>query len=546
MRFIKIKKQQLILIGIICLGFFLRFYELSQNPPGVDWDEASSIYNGYSIAETGKDEYKEPYPILFKAYNAYVPPVLIYLDAVSASLFGLTIFAARFPVAFLGVLSILGIYLLSASFTQNKKLALFSALILSLSPWHITYSRVGTFASLPLGFIMFGTYFFIQGFGKKIFLVTSAFCFVVAVLSYYSAYVFVPLFLLALIFIYRKKIRAVHAFLLLLIVFLAAALLFLLPGGQVRMRGVSALSDPDLIKKDVFYGVNEVGGNLIHNRRFVYAQILFDGYFSNFRFDFLFGKADSVTRFIVPGSGFGLLYLWEFPLLCIGIYQLIRSKGRGWQVILIWLILSFVPTAPTFPKPASTRAFLAIPALTMLISYGLWKVITHKGKIVHSIVLLFIFGNSFLFLHQYFIHFPQEKSQDWFSPYKSLFGYLNQSENSEKKVFFIINQPDYLDEVHMFAAFYSKIDPRKYQLDGGTKIGHLGTVGEFSIGRYIFIPNECTRCGSEFSFQNDDLVVTAKKLSIDSVMVFPQNNQPSLFVYKMADVSLPNLVGNMH
>ena len=50
----KLKVQSLFLL-IILLAAFLRFYQLGQNPPSLDWDEASLGYNSYSLLRTGKD-----------------------------------------------------------------------------------------------------------------------------------------------------------------------------------------------------------------------------------------------------------------------------------------------------------------------------------------------------------------------------------------------------------------------------------------------------------------------------------------------------------
>ncbi|KKS83764.1 MAG: Glycosyl transferase family 39 [Candidatus Gottesmanbacteria bacterium GW2011_GWA1_43_11] len=504
MGILRLKKYQVFLISIIALAFFLRFYELTQNPPGFDWDEASSIYNGYSIAKTGKDEYKEPYPILFRAYDAYVPPVLIYLDAVSVTVFGLNGFAARFPNAILGTASILGLYLLVYVMTENRKFALLSALFLSLSPWHVTYSRVGTFAPLPIVFIIFGTYFFIRGLTRKWFLLLATLSFMIATLSYFAAYVFVPLFILALILLYRKNLIIWQAVIIFISILSVVAIPFVLPGGQMRLRGISVLSDPDLIKKDTLYASQEWGGKLLHNRRLV----------------------------------FGLLYWWELPILLFGIYQLLRNRPNGWLIVILWLLLAPLPSAPTFPKPASTRSILLVPAFSVLIAYGFWYLSTKSSKLIVLMLAILFSVNVLLFMHQYFTHFPKEKAVEWFSAYKPLFAYLNQTENSSKKVIFWIFQPDYLDQVHMFTAFYNQIDPQIYQNYGGTRTGRFGTAGEFAVERFSFIPQNCTDCGKSETYAEDDLVVTAHELPYKSVAVFPATDHPSLYVYGMEEISL--------
>ena len=71
------------------LALFLRLWRISDFPPALSWDEAAIGYNAYSILETGKDEYGESYPILFKSFNDYKLPGYIYLTTISEKLFGL-------------------------------------------------------------------------------------------------------------------------------------------------------------------------------------------------------------------------------------------------------------------------------------------------------------------------------------------------------------------------------------------------------------------------------------------------------------------------
>ena len=85
------------LIGIVVLAFILRFFMLGQNPPSLNWDETSIGYNAYSILKTGKDEYGTSFPIEFRSFDDYKPPVYIYLDVLPVTIFGLTEFAVRFP-----------------------------------------------------------------------------------------------------------------------------------------------------------------------------------------------------------------------------------------------------------------------------------------------------------------------------------------------------------------------------------------------------------------------------------------------------------------
>ena len=59
-------KNNLGLILILILAAVLRFYQLGQNPPSLDWDETAHGYNAYSILKTGRDEYGYKFPLYFR------------------------------------------------------------------------------------------------------------------------------------------------------------------------------------------------------------------------------------------------------------------------------------------------------------------------------------------------------------------------------------------------------------------------------------------------------------------------------------------------
>lgn len=502
------------IIIVILIAAILRFWQLTAVPPALDWDEVSNAYNGYSIARTGRDEFGESFPILFRAYDGYVPPVLIYLNSISISLLGLNEFAARLPNAMLGTVTVLGIYLLVKQLTKLKSVAFFSALFLAITPWHILYSRVNTFASTPLFFIVFGLYFFLLAQAKQKYLIFATLFFVLAVFSYFSAYIFVPLFVLVLVLIYRKRFGVTGLLLILAPVFLSSFLiLFVLIGGQNRIRGISIFSDVDVIKIAAEEAIDEGAlGKLLHNRRFVYGQEILKGYFINFRGDFLFGKGDAVERMVVAGPGFGLLLFWFLPFLLIGIFQIINNKPTGWQIYLSWLFLAPIAAATSLPQPVSTRTTLMIVPLVVLIAYGFYS-FARSRKNFSKILVILMAANLFLFLHQYFVHFPIEKSDKWFYGYRQLFDFLNKSENAHKNVHFVFSQPDTLDQVHMFLLFYNKVDPVKWQANGGTRLGCIGTTGQFSFDRYDFIPYSCLTSPVDLEkFSDRDLVVTSKVL----------------------------------
>lgn len=534
---------------VLIIAAILRFYQLGSLPPAMDWDEVSNAYNGYSILKTGSDEFGQSFPILFRAYDGYVPPVLIWLNSISTGIFGLNELAARIPNAVLGTLTILGIYLLVKQVAGKEKqsLALFSALFLAITPWHIVYSRVNTFALTPVFFIVWGLYFFWASLEKGRFLVVSTIFFMLAIFSYFSAYIFVPMFVLALAVTYRKKFEFKNIILALVPIFLSALLiLFVLPGGQNRLRGISIFNDPDTVKIAAEEAQGEgLEGRILHNRRFVYAQEILKGYFVNFRGDFLFAKGDAVERMVVTGSGFGLLLVWFLPFLITGVFHLVSEKPKGWTIWILWLLLAPIAAATSLPQPVSTRTTLMSVPLVIITAYGFYN-FARSRLILSKILLLLLAFNIYLFAHQYFVHFPVEKSDKWFWGYDELFDYLNTPENFSKKVHFVYGQPDPLDQIHMFLLFYNKIDPVKWQANGGTRLGCIGTTGQFRFERYDFIPYSCLTKPIDWeSFKNDDLIVTSKLIDgsyLDKIEYLDGKDAFYVYEYDSLQQQLENFI----
>ena len=81
------KIQKLTFIAIFGLALLLRFYWLTKNPPALNIDEVSIGYNAYSVLHTGKDEYGQFMPLLFRSYDDYKPPLYVYMVTGAMAIF---------------------------------------------------------------------------------------------------------------------------------------------------------------------------------------------------------------------------------------------------------------------------------------------------------------------------------------------------------------------------------------------------------------------------------------------------------------------------
>src|SRR3990170_258331 len=159
------KASYTFLFLLLFISFFTRILFLDLIPQGMYRDEVSVGYNAYSIIKTGKDEFDRNSPFIFEALGDYKLPVIIYLTAPFVFLFGLTDFWVRFPTALIGSLTPFALFLLAKKLF-DKRIAMFSAISLAISPWHILFSRLVNESVISVFTSILGIYFLILLFNK--------------------------------------------------------------------------------------------------------------------------------------------------------------------------------------------------------------------------------------------------------------------------------------------------------------------------------------------------------------------------------------------
>jgi len=157
MKFIKNHQALILLLLILALAFFFRFWQLDSTPPGLYPDEAIHGNNALESIETG--DYKVFYP-----ENNGREGLFINLIALSFRIFGPHIWTIRLFSAIFGFLTVLGLYLLTKQlFIDDKrgtKIALLAAFFLSISFWHVNFSRIG-FRGIMVPFCLVWSFYFL-------------------------------------------------------------------------------------------------------------------------------------------------------------------------------------------------------------------------------------------------------------------------------------------------------------------------------------------------------------------------------------------------
>lgn len=497
-------KRYIWIFLIVLLAGFLRFYRLTQVPPALNSDEVAIGYNAYSILKTGRDEYGIPYPLTFRSFDDYKMPVYVYMVSGSMKVFGYNDFAVRFPSALFGTLTVLVTYFLAKELFSrwDKKrsyyTALIASLLLAISPWSLQFSRAGYEANVAVFFVISGAYLFLLGLKRGWLLVLSSFVFSLAIWTYLTPRIFVPLLSVGLAIIYRKelwkqKLAVIVSLILGFIILLPVLRLSLSPQGQMRAAGVSVFGNPDDLKKSAARAMrDESQGRKIFtvfdNRRLTYALTFLRGYFGHFDPNFLF-LDKSIDKFRAPDVG--LLYLFELPLLLTGAYMLVRKWSQGSAVLFWWMIVSPVAAAFTPPPPHPVRSLVFLPTFQIVCALGLitlaYILVKKKTPVRYLIGALAVLGillNVVYYLHQYYAVLPIEDARDWYTGRRE----MTERINAVKDAYDTVYVSKSLDFPYIFYLYYSPIDPLVYQQQGGTLSGgyeenrnHVGNVKFRSI-----------------------------------------------------------------
>jgi len=466
---------KILLFLVVILGFGLRFYRVTEVPPALNWDETSIAYNAYSILKTGKDEWGQFLPVHFKAYGEYKLPAQIYASIPGIAIFGLNEFGVRITPVIYGMLTVLLLYFLAKDLFNNKYLGLLSAFFLAVSPWHIHLTRASFESSFSVFWVTLGTWFFVKGLKDRKYWLAAVPPFAVAIYTYNSARVFVPLFLLAVFTIYRRAI-----FTNLRLVLIAAGLfaLMMIPlvnfwvSGEAtaRLKLVSIQDDPGFVLR-----INEARGRssltpplpkLVHNKVTHYAWVFAGNYLAHFTPQFLFIEGASHKQHHVQGVG--EMYAFQFPFVILGLIYLFQKKLAHRWLLVAWILLAFIPVSVTIDSiPNALRTLIAVvpyQILTALGLYGAYQLVFRRAWVRQIVIvgLLLVVGLSIYgYLDNYYTIYPKTYSRDWQYGYKQVATFIDQHYDDYDLIVF----SRHFGEPHMFTLFFLGWDPGQFQTD---------------------------------------------------------------------------------
>jgi len=483
-----------ILVVILALATTLRLFNLSTNPPGLNWDEVSMGYSAYSLLQTGADEWGVKYPLLFRSYGEWKSPVYIYLLVPFIKIFGLNAWGVRLPAALFGVLAVYLTYLIGRRL-YGDKVGLWAAFLLAVSPWHLMLSRPGYEAGVALMLLLLGVYLLILAVDQRNlkYWILSAIAFGLGPHTYNSAKIVVPIIVVYLVFMLRKKIvlKNLIVFGSILVIFATPLLLNLSSGrAQGRYKQVGITTDAEATTNFYEYRKTFPAPAIIN--RIIFSKYSYfvvkglENWVSYFSPTFLVMQGGPRPQHSIPYRG--VLYFSEMVLIFYGITAMRKYRGLAKSIPILLIAIGFIPAALTKDSFHVLRSIMTLPGWQFLAAIGLVELQNKKFKYLKFVYRLLII-EIIIFLFTYFLWYPKAFAKDWQYGYKQAVEYAQRHKDQYHDIIFT----KWYGEPQLFVAFYGKLDPVEFQKDNiqlkryeELGLPWLDQLEVYKIGQYSF------------------------------------------------------------
>lgn len=481
----RLYKGKILLIFILLLSIILRLYGIDNNPVSLFGDELDVGYHALSILQTGKDYTGHLLPLHFRSLAELRTPLYLYSSVPTVAIFGISPLGVRLPAVIFGVLGVWLLYLLIKLIFKDTSLALISAFLLSILPWHIQYSRAGFEVTELMAFYLAGTYFFLRGLKEYRLLVFSAILFGFTPWIYNTAKLYLPLTILGFLLIFWNEIKRIPRkyFLVSGIIFAFVAGPFayntVFSGGVDRFEGISITADNTIIPQIGFSrlrdarmrdvntpvgAASQLSDKLFHNQSVFLLDTFIKNYFQAYSTDFLVLSGSLNLRHTVPGTG--EIYIFVFIFILVGAYFFVFSSINRKIKLLIffWILTTPIPSALTQDGGTHpTRLFLMIIPIISMAAYGVWASFNALNmkyrKIFVGAISLVIIISFVFYQHNYWIHYPWNSERWWQAGYSEAIRTTVEEGKKYDKV--IISNAD--EPSLIFFLGYSEYSPEKFQ-----------------------------------------------------------------------------------
>ena len=203
------KRFWIIFSCIAVIGILARTVLFTVVPNGLEQDEASMLYDAFSLLHYGIDRNGTSFPVYMEAWGGGQNALLTYLTIPFVAMFGMNIFTARIVSLLFSIGSIFAFYYLLKLLTKNQKLALVGMAFFAICPYTIMIGRWGLESNLLPHMLLYSSIFLVKSNENLKYLFPTCILFGITLYAYAIAYMYVPLILVCfyVYFIVKKKIN---------------------------------------------------------------------------------------------------------------------------------------------------------------------------------------------------------------------------------------------------------------------------------------------------------------------------------------------------
>lgn len=485
------------LLLIFLFSFSIRLIGLRVNPIAISHDELDYVLNGKMIALTGSDltQTWSPWsltPIQTETLTSEFFPIL---QSIVFNFLPLNLFNSRIISLIFSSLTVVVIGLLVEVITKNKKLAIISSLVYSISPWSILFSHTTYEAPNAILFYLLGIYLLLsisrQLKLKKsiIFSFLSVIFFILGFYSYHGYKLIFPL-LVGVPFVWqwfsanknqRKRLIKPYIFFASLMTLFVIRFLFSMGDYGNRQSELIFLNKnllSSLVDSSRKLGFTSLSTKIFINKYTILIREMSIRYLNAFNpVNIFIAGGDSTILFSLFQSGYA--YLIELPVLLFGGWFLHKKYKNGFYLLILLLLIAPIPAALHSGSSTALRAGMIFPIMSIFIGAGWLFIFSKKGAM--SSLIKFVFASALFINFSYFLYvfnnnYPVYSADNYFFNERLLSEYVERNKDRE---IYVLTQSSYpafrahlfyqnkfnKDSVENLISQFKKGIDSEYQLD---------------------------------------------------------------------------------
>lgn len=385
-----------IFILLILIIIILRTIKFPNSIREMNCDEIMTVVNAVSISETHYDINGVKNPMYLLGWGGQ-SVMLLYSMVLSMKIFGYSLFAVRFPILIVSLISVIVFYYFNKRITKNETIAKISLFIALISPWHILQSLWALDCNMFPHFLLLAIYVFYTAVeeNKNSLMYFSMILFAITLYCYGIAIYFVPLFLV-IIMLYLLKLKKIN--LKQLIICFFCFFIFALP--IVITLTINAFQ----IKQSI-----QIGNITLPYYKYLTRtnDMLF---FSNDVFLQLKTNINSVLKIVFyqidgckwnASKDYGTIYHISIIFIFISVIDIIKkikhkNMNLGLYIIILWCLISLL-TGILINNTNINRLNSIWYPLIFLTAYGIYILFTKiKIKKLYIITIIVIYFTLFI------------------------------------------------------------------------------------------------------------------------------------------------------